>query len=117
MTDITQQAAGGGSAPAAPIVQPAPNTPPAQPTMVATGGSPSIAETFKKLNYTEVIFGVLLSTAMYYIIYYYRNSANEYKPKIAALESQIKELKDEVESMNKKSSIQSSTGGFLPYTF
>lgn len=61
------------AAPPAPAPAPAPTAAPApMPAPAARGGMDSVRDAMRTMNWTEVIFGVLGSAALFYTIYYYK---------------------------------------------
>jgi hypothetical protein len=80
------------AAPAAPAAIPAPAATPA-PAMGDGGSGSSIKDVISGLNWTEVIFGILGSAALYYTIYFYRYKMAEGK----ALNTEMLNKIDDIE--------------------
>jgi hypothetical protein len=71
-------------------------------TSIEPRGGESIKDIFKSFNLSELLFGIVGTAALYYVIYYYRYNINESK----VFKSQTENKLDEIEM--KLSDISSS---------
>ena len=99
-------------APAAPTPAPAPDFAPSS----NGGGGNSIREVFQSMNWTEVIFGVLGSAALFYTIYYYRYNLTMNKSFKTEIQNKIDDLTikiADIQSAKERDAItQESLDGF-----
>jgi hypothetical protein len=83
---------------AAPAPAPAPPAPapavaaPAAPEPKSSGGMDSVKDVLNNMNWTEVLFGVLGSAALFYTIYYYRYNLTMNKSFKSEIQNKIDDL-------------------------
>ena len=89
----------------------------ASPTAIAT--APQVTETggggggfFSSLDWVEVGFGILGATALYFVIYYYKNKTVFEKTEKSQLQQQIDSLKTQLKDLEKGNNTENYVGGF-----
>lgn len=106
------------AAPAAPAPAPAaaPAPAPAAVAPSSDGGGNSIKEVFQSMNWTEVVFGVLGSAALFYTIYYYRYNLTMNKSFKTEIQNKIDDLTikiADIQSANERDAVtQQGFDGF-----
>jgi hypothetical protein len=88
-------------APAAtPAPAPAAESTPAVAPMPSSSSSESVPDILKSLNWTEVIFGVLGSAALFYTIYYFRYNMNAGQAFQNQIQNKIDDLNIKISDIN-----------------
>jgi hypothetical protein len=87
----TTPAAAPAAPAAAPAAPPIAAAPPAAPSK-SSGGMDSIKEVLNNMNWTEVLFGVLGTAALFYTIYYYRYNLTMNKSFKTEIQNKIDDL-------------------------
>ena len=91
------------AAPAAPAPAAAPPAAPAAAPQSSGGMGSSIKEAISTMNWTEVIFGVLGSAALFYTIYYYKYNLTMNKTFKAEMQNKIDDLTIKLSDMQSAS--------------
>jgi hypothetical protein len=111
-TPATANAVAPAPAPALAASAPAPAPSPAP----SSGGGNSIKEVFQSMNWTEVIFGVLGSAALFYTIYYYKYNLTMNKSFKTEMQNKIDDLTikiADIQSANERDAVtQQGFDGF-----
>lgn len=109
MDSLTQTAAAtSATVPQPPMAVPTP-TPMATGSLVpASSGKMSVTEMLKELNWVEVGFGILGAAALYYTIYYYRYKFDYEKNLGITLQTDIEDLNDRMDEIEKEHSKMST---------
>jgi len=101
----------------APAAAPAPATPAPDFTPSNSGGGNSIKEVFQNMNWTEIIFGVLGSAALFYTIYYYKFNLTMNKSFKTEMQNKIDDLTikiADIQSAKERDAVtQESLDGFF----
>jgi hypothetical protein len=85
----------------APAAEPAPAAPtPAAAPMPTSSSSESVPDILKSLNWTEVLFGVLGSAALFYTIYYFRYNMNAGQAFQNQIQNKIDDLNIKIADIN-----------------
>ena len=88
----------------APAATPAPAAEPAQaapaPMPTSSSSSESVPDILKSLNWTEVLFGVLGSAALFYTIYYFRYNMNAGQAFQNQIQNKIDDLNIKIADVN-----------------
>jgi len=92
VSTATAAAAPIATAPAAPPMTATPAPAYTAPTSSASGGSESITDILKGLNWVEIGISLLGVTALVYTISYFRYNFKVVKPEIANMQNQIDDL-------------------------
>ena len=82
----------------APAAEPAQAAPASMPT--SSSSSESVPDILKSLNWTEVLFGVLGSAALFYTIYYFRYNMNAGQAFQNQIQNKIDDLNIKIADVN-----------------